>query len=130
MIQESPIIEKTQKRKIRLSKEEKDHIERIATSLNKDYKDVQEVFLALVAYITMNFYSGENTFHVPYIGEFHVVNKKVVVPKGFELKEEITVTPSPAFHDLMMKLETKEKTWIEEFCMGVLFGNLNDKTNI
>jgi hypothetical protein len=130
MIVESPVLEtKPIKRKVRLNKEEKDAIEKIAASLDKDPKEVQEVFLALVAYIFMNFQQGSKSFVIPYIGTTYVRTKKVVIPRGFEIQEEITTDASPAFHELITKLEFKEITWIEEFCLGILYSNLNSKLN-
>lgn len=116
--------------KIRLSEEEKDHIDMIAASLGKDTKDVKEVFLAFVSYVTLNMYQGKKEFVIPYVGKFKVRSKKVVVPKGFELKEEFTVESSPAFHNIMSKIETGEKTWIEEIIITMLGNSLDQKMGL
>jgi len=117
------------KKRVKLSRDEKDHVERIASALGKDPKEVQEVFLALIAYITLNFYEGKNEFVIPYLFKVKVKTKKVVVPKGFELQEEYKIESSNAFHDIISKIETKQTTWIEDFCKGVLYQNLDSKLN-
>ena len=73
-------------KKIRLNQDEKDYVEKIASILGKDYKEVQEVFLGLMACITMDIYSGKTEFVIPYVMKADVKLKKVLIPKGFELK--------------------------------------------
>jgi len=134
MISETPTLKSdleniSTKKRVKLSRDEKDHIERIATALGKDVKEVQEVFLALVAYITLNMYEGKDEFVIPYLFKVRVKSKKVVIPKGFELQEEYKVESSIAFHDIISKLQSGQTTWIEEFCKVQLYQNLNSKLN-
>lgn len=116
--------------KVRLSDEEKDHIDMIAASLGKESKDVKDVFLALISYVTLNMYQGKDEFVIPYFGKVKVKAKKVVVPKGFELREECSVQTSPAFHNIVSKIQTGEKTWIEDFCISALKNNIGEKLGI
>jgi len=114
-------------KKIRLSQDEKDYIEKIASILGKEYKDIQEVFLGLIACITMDLYSGKTEFVIPYIMKADVKLKKSLIPKGFELKEDYNIEFMNGFHDIYVKLETKQTTWIEEFIKGLLYKELVSK---
>jgi len=117
-------------KKIRLSQDEKDYIEKIASILGKEYKDIQEVFLGLIACITMDLYSGKTEFVIPYIMKADVKLKKSLIPKGFELKEDYNIEFMNGFHDIYVKLETKQTTWIEEFIKGLLYKELVSKLDI
>jgi hypothetical protein len=111
-------------KKIRLSQDEKDYIEKIASILGKEYKEVQEVFLGLMACITMDLYSGKTEFVIPYVMKADVKLKKSLIPKGFELKEDYNIEFMNGFHDIYIKIETKQTTWIEEFIKGLLYKEL------
>lgn len=125
MIDEKEI--EIRQKKIRLSQDEKDYIEKIASILGKEYKDIQEVFLGLIACITMDLYSGKTEFVIPYIMKADVKLKKSLIPKGFELKEDYNIEFMNGFHDIYVKLETKQTTWIEEFIKGLLYKELVSK---
>lgn len=112
---------KVSKKKIKLSQEEKDYVEKIASIINKDKKDVQEVFLALVACITMDIYAKKTTLHIPYLFKADIKLKKKIIPKGFEHIPEFNVEAADAFKDIFEKLNSSEKTWIEEFIQSMLF---------
>jgi hypothetical protein len=114
-------------KKIRLNQDEKDYVEKIASILGKDYKEVQEVFLGLMACITMDIYSGKTEFVIPYVMKADVKLKKVLIPKGFELKEDCKIEFMNGFHDIYVKIETKQTTWIEEFIKGLLYKELASK---
>lgn len=116
-------------KKIRLSKKEKDYIEKIASILGKDFKEVQEVFLSLITCITMDLYSNSNEFIIPYLFEVKVTPKRTVIEKGFKLEEEYSIVTSEAFHDIFSKIETKQETWIEDFVKGVLYKELSKRMN-
>lgn len=111
-------------KKIRLSKKEKDYIEKIASILGKDFREVQEVFLSLLACITMDLYSNSNDFVIPYLFEFNVKPKRLLIEKGFKLEEEYSIKSLESFHDIFVKIETKQDTWIEDFIKGVLYKEL------
>lgn len=114
-------------KKLKLSPEEKEAIDMIAASIGKESKDVQEVFLGLLNYITLQTYQGNKEFIVPYLLKANVKVKKVVVPKAFKLEEVWTVESNPSFHNIMSKIELGEKTWIEEFISSNLFNQLGEK---
>lgn len=114
-------------KKIRLSQDEKDYIEKIASILGKEYKEVQEVFLGLMACITMDLYSGKTEFVIPYVMKADVKLKKVLIHKGFELKEDCKIQFMNSFHDIYVKIETNQTTWIEEFIKGLLYKELSSK---
>lgn len=117
-------------KKIRLTQDEKDYIEKIASILGKEYKDIQEVFLALMACITMDLYSGKTEFVIPYVMKADVKLKKSLIPKGFELKEDYKIEFMNGFHDIYVKIETNQTTWIEEFIKGLLYKELVSKLEI
>lgn len=121
--------EQIKQKKIRLSKKEKDYIEKIASILGKDFREVQEVFLSLLTCITMDLYSKNNEFCIPYLFDVKVVPKKTVIEKGFKLEEEYAVTTNEAFHDIFSKIETKQDTWVEDFIKGILFRELSKRMN-
>jgi len=116
---------KVSKKKIKLNQEEKDYVEKIASIINKDRKDVQEVFMALVACITMDLYSKNNSICIPYLFKANIKLNKKVIPKGFEHVPEFKLEVSDAFKDIFEKLNSSEKTWIEEFIQSMLFKEIS-----
>jgi hypothetical protein len=116
-------------KKIRLSKKEKDYIEKIASVLGKDFREIQEVFLSLLTCIVIDMYSDSNEFVIPYLFEVKVTPKRTLIEKGFKLEEEYSVVSSEAFHDIFSKIETKQETWIEDFIKGVLYKELSKRMN-
>lgn len=124
---EELLSDQIKQKKVRLSKKEKDYIEKIASILGKDFKEVQDVFLSLLACITMDLYSKNNEFCIPYLFDVKVIPKKTVIEKGFKLEEEYSVVTSEAFHDIFSKIETKQDTWIEDFIKGLLYRELQKR---
>jgi hypothetical protein len=116
-------------KKIRLSKKEKDYIEKIASVLGKDFREIQEVFLSLLTCIVIDMYSDSNEFVIPYLFEVKVSPKRTLIEKGFKLEEEYSVVSSEAFHDIFSKIETKQETWIEDFIKGILYKELSKRMN-
>lgn len=117
--------------RIKLNQDEKDTIEMIAVSKNLEVKQVQEIFLALVTYYTLQLYSQENKqnkeFIIPYIGKIKVEMNKEVIPKGFKLKPKIDLEISENFYEILDKISKKEETWIENLCIQELFKTLEEK---
>lgn len=124
---EELLSDQIKQKKVRLSKKEKDYIEKIASILGKDFKEVQDVFLSLLACITMDLYSKNNEFCIPYLFDVKVIPKKTVIEKGFKLEEEYSVVTFEAFHDIFSKIETKQDTWIEDFIKGLLYRELQKR---
>lgn len=116
---------KISKKKIKLSQEEKDYVERIASILNKEKKDVQEVFLALITCITMDMYAKNTEFYIPYLFKSKVKFNKKVIPKGFQYTPELEIQISDAFANIFEKLNSPDKTWIEEFIQSMLFKEIS-----
>lgn len=94
----------------RLSQEEKDTIERIASLSGYKYNTVRKIFLMISTCAALEIYSGKDEIRFPYLMKINITrDPETGLPSNYVFE------PYLALRNLYEKIRSKEETWLQDY---------------
>lgn len=87
---------------------------------------IKDVFMAVLIHFAINVYSGKNEFCLPYIGKIKVKTKLETTKNGFKMVEKFNIKTSPALHQILLNIQSKEDIFLMDFFVDEIREKLDD----
>jgi hypothetical protein len=100
---------------MKLTPIEKNFIQKISAISGQDPKVVNDLFFSLLIATVMELYSGNEEVSIPFLFNFKIDYDRDPIKNAYKLKEKYLVETSPSLHQVLVKIKSGEKTWVEEF---------------
>lgn len=101
---------------MKLSRQEKDFIDRISAISGKDPGTVKDIFAALLIATSIELNADQKSaIPIPYLFTFKINPEQVMERKGIRIEEKYEIETSHTLHNIVVKLNSGEPNPLEHY---------------
>ena len=115
-------------KKLRLSLEEKDFLEKISAISLYDKKIVNDVFISLLHVISLELFNEENIIYIPYIGSFNIDYYDKIEPgKGVDIQVSLQAEAADSLKDTIKQFSEGEISPTQDYMRLKISENIKER---